>query len=261
MPSHSLPQLLCVGVVQGLVFGGLAGALLGAWFWRPEEVQALVSSWQQSRECPLCPAPEACPPPPTIQPEQCVSFSSDVFMKTDPEVDDFYNKRMFPVSNFLSPEDCRWIIENSRADSVASGTALVFPRNAKSWAWVYERIHGKVLELNQQFWHFTMPTDFRSELVEDILLVVKTNESAPVPSWSYDLGAIGSSGKRVLSAIMVLNSEFEGGQIATMTDNQDPFELDTDQGLMWLLRSFTLKKHLPVLSGRQYMLYYWLRRY
>lgn len=271
LASPSFPRLLLTGIAQGLFLGGLGGLVLGKWLFRSDEFTDLVSTWQTNRNCPSCASGSKnetadalahCPAPPPAMSPQCVSLSSETFMSTSPDVEEFYNKRMLPVPGVLNADECRWIIEAAGAEKHPANTAMVIPRKSKSWAWVYERIHSEIAELNKQFWHVGMPSSIHSELIENILLVVRTNESAVFPGYTYDLSSVGSAGKRVLSAFMILNSDFEGGQISTLPDQQDTvFDLPVDQGVLWIMRSFTLKKHLPITSGRQYMLFYWLRRY
>jgi len=241
------------------------GAVVGMCAWRADAIESVVAAWNEARTCPQCIAPPECPapsPPVPTAPDPCVSLTSETFLKLEPNVKDYYNKRLEPVPDAFTAQECNWIIQNSKASTVAPDTALVFPRTSKSWGWLYDRIHTKVLERNRELWHFPIAVDFRSELVEDILLVVKTNESAVVPGWAPDIGHVGPTGKRVLSAIVVLNKDYEGGEIETLPDQTEkPFALEPDQGLLWLVRSFMLRKQQAVTKGRQYVLYYWLRRY
>lgn len=254
--APGMAWLLFLGALQGLLAGSALGGCLGLALWRNAEDDV---SAKAVRNC-SCPA-LMCPDPVCIIPPHCVSRLSDHFMKAEPDVHEYHNKRLQHIQHLFSMDELEWIVKSSGAEKIRPGTVLVFPKESP-WLFMYKRIHGEILAQNKELWHYHLPPNVTSQLVEDLTLIAYDNSTVfpHEQELGHDIGTLGGTGKRVLSAAIVLNEGFEGGNISVML-SMKPYELTPSPGMMWIWNSFLLRKKKPVTSGVQYVLYYFVRRY
>lgn len=236
MPKGSdLPRLLVVAVLQASLVAVLAGGILGLLLWR-SAVQDFDKAIAVERVCPKCA---------DTKENNCSVV----------DLDDYHNPRLVPLPVMFTPEEGKWIIKHSKIGS----SPVVFSRHSRSWAWIYGRIHNAVIEQNLKQWQFGIPQDPNSDLVEDIHLVAYSNTSSLKP-WTCDIGSMGGIGKRVLSATVALNSDFEGGDTLTQIA-RDEYVMQATPGMLWIINSFVIQKRTPITEGVQYALHYYVRRY
>jgi len=228
--SPSFIRLFLTAIGQACVVAILSGGLLALLVWR-SAVHDFDAAIGIERSCPAC-APDNC----------------------DVDIEDYHNPRLVPLPLMFTHEEGKWIIQHSKANL----SPIVFSRHSKSWAWLYARIHSAVVEQNTKQWQFGIPIDQNSDLVEDIHLVPYTNTSTVRP-WACDIGSVGGVGKRVLSAIVTLNSDFEGGDALTQISREE-YVMQATPGMLWIINSFVIQKRTPVISGVQYVLHYYVRR-
>lgn len=263
----SLKKLLLCATVHGVLVGTILGGIIGLFMWREavKEIDVIVipkaQNPPQSITCPSCPVMTcvthgACN---DSSNPRCISRQSDLFMKTEADVKNYSNPRIVPVAGILTVEESLSIIKLSKVAQHKPGTLLTFPRDEKTWEWLYERIHNEIRKQNGLTWHYTLPSNIRSELIEDLQLIAYSNQSAPAV-WRSDLSAKGLAGKRMLSATVALNSDYSGGQYLAMISSSD-FEVKMDEGVLWIANSFLLRRKLPVEHGVQYLLHYYVQRY
>lgn len=227
----SVVRLLLVAVAQALVVALLGAGLLSLLVWR-SAVESFDAALAIERTCPPC------------ADENCSAI----------DLEEYHNPRLIPLPVMFTPEEGRWIIKHSGVDKYP----VKFPRHSKSWAWLYARIHNAVVEQNTKQWQFAIPADFTSNLVEDIHLVPYSNTSIVKP-WTCDIGSFGGTGKRVLSALATLNSDFEGGDTLTQISREE-YVMQSTPGMLWIVNSFVIQKRTPVTEGTQYLLHYYVRR-
>jgi len=265
-------RILVFGVIQGLLVGSVGGWALGLYLWQESSTQ-LAALKPPPPQCPSCPSAPCIPSPEppsdsssqTCAPypfeHQCVALSSETFMKKATNVDQYFNKRVHFVYEVLTEQQCNFVVRHSSAEQAAPGAVLSFPKEG-SWVWLYKRIHEVILQENEELWQFRLPQNYTSALVEDLLLVKYTNETEfrHEVNWAPDVGTVGPTGKRILTALLHLNFGYEGGHFSAQVQTK-PYDIQTSPRILWMMNAFLPRRKTRVITGTQYVLFYRIKRY
>lgn len=169
--------------------------------------------------------------------------------------------------NLFSQTECERIIqignskyiEAAKVGGASGGVVDQDIRNSKvSWlfpgdnmTWVFERVTGAVLSLNQQFFNFDL-----TGMVEGFQF---TKYEAPGGNYGrhVDRGMMGAPRKLSLTIQLNPSSDFEGGGFA-LYESEKPVEPPMQQGKMVVFPSYVLHEVKPVTKGVRYSLVCWV---
>lgn len=175
---------------------------------------------------------------------------------------------------FMSSAECEWFIStvNQRylgsAGQVGgmgpSGTVKVERRKATgtsvakqddAFNWVLNRTLAFVRRQNARYWQYKIPSNYSSELIEDMHFVMYDGSIKGFYDWHSDTAVAGPRSLRKISAVVILShpDNYTGGEFLLKPEQQE-VKLARLQGSLVLFPSFVLHKVDPVTSGFRHSL-------
>lgn len=121
---------------------------------------------------------------------------------------------------------------------------------------IWKKLSTTVAEINSRFFHFDL-TGF----YEQMQLSVYTDKDIGHYDWHQDMILEGTTGiPRKLSMSMLLSdpSDFEGGELQVLMNNNQPRALEQKRGRAWFFPSWTLHRVTPVTRGVRRSVVLWI---
>lgn len=137
-------------------------------------------------------------------------------------------------------------LESSK-DRITNIVWIPFNENTR---FIWDRIATVIFQLNASYFNFSL-----TGIHEDIQLGIYDSSEGGHYDWHID--SIPSGTTRKLSLAMLLNDEFEGGQLQVKIANDEPHNLDIKKNRAWVFPSTFLHRVAPVTKGIRKSLVVW----
>jgi len=201
----------------------------------------------------------------------------DPLMFHPTNIKDFYFPRVVPLEIFTK-QQCEWIVQeatkmslnqghvqnvadNSERDlSVRSVQGTGIHKKDNRFSWVLKEIVEAVVEVNDKYWNYKIPSDPHSDLVEHLQFHLYNASSRGHYKWHQDVGVDGPVARRVISIVVFLSdtSDYEGGELQVIgNDGLIPF--DNSQGHVVIFPSFMMHQVTTVTKGVRCTFSIWIQ--
>lgn len=241
--------------------------------------------------CPACPQLRQAPQAPPAKPSQNCGLShsqityNDILRRTAAEEEAMEatdTPRGVNTVTFTK-EESEWIIKEGMLLGVTPGKiqdgatgdtgvenkinkksrrakVAALDRNSDKWAWVYDRLLRGVNAMNDKYWKYPIPTNFKSTLIETIQFLYYDEADVGMYSWHQDVGIRGNTAKRVLSSVTFLAdaNSYEGGRLQVKTVSE-PWNIENDQGQTFIFPSYMLHQVTNLTKGKRFSLALWVQ--
>lgn len=206
--------------------------------------------------------------PPPVNPEDCPVCWQNT-------TDESYRFPAYMIKpQFLSPAECEWLIATVNQRYMGSegqvggrgpnGTVKVERRKATgtsvakqddAFNWVLNRTLAFVRRQNAMYWQYKIPSNYSSELIEDMHFVMYDGSLKGFYDWHSDTAVAGPRSLRKISAVAILSSRanYTGGEFMLKPEHKE-IKVAPEQGSLILFPSFVLHKVDPVTSGLRHSL-------
>lgn len=178
---------------------------------------------------------------------------------------EYVNENWVYADNIFSPDECKIIIEkfkdkleqgtignNDRLEEIRQSKIHLLQSNDNENKWIFEKIAGAVLYLNQQFFNFDI------EKIETLQFSEYDESYKGFYEKHIDM-MYQSVGFRKLSFTILLSNDkdYEGGELLLHYDIE-PAVTRQEQGGIVMFPSYTLHEVKPVTKGTRYALVGWV---
>jgi PKHD-type hydroxylase len=169
------------------------------------------------------------------------------------------------IHNFLTPKQCDDIV-NARVNW-ESYEGEVFDANEsevrkdirkvnvydmpKSLNWILEKIWSTIQKTNSKFWQYEL------EGLTERPMFLEYFAPDSGYAWHMDLGKKGESTNRKLLYVILLNDQFEGGDLNIFYGGENMQPLPLKKGSIILCPSYTLHQVSEVTKGTRYAIIGW----
>ena len=169
------------------------------------------------------------------------------------------------IHNFLTPKQCDDII-NSRVNwesypgevfdasesEVRKDIREVNVYNMpKSLEWLFEKVWSTIQRTNSKFWQYDL------EGITEPLMFLEYIAPSIGYKWHMDLGKKRQSTNRKLLFVILLNDQFEGGDLDIFYGGENRQSLPLKKGSLVILPSYTLHQVSDVTKGKRYAIIGW----
>jgi hypothetical protein len=164
------------------------------------------------------------------------------------------------IHNYIPPEKCKEIIKNREYWNVSKG--MVFNDGPRELAidardvtqftpggelnWLIDQVWSTVQRLNTKYWKFDI-----EGLIERPTLLHYEEKGHYV--WHMDVGKINFSSQRKLSFVLLLNDEFEGGNLRIFLGGTNDQVIPLSVGSLVVFPSYMLHTVEEVTEGNRYV--------
>lgn len=161
--------------------------------------------------------------------------------------------------NVFSRSDCNAIIDLAKVIPPEEAiTASTKEKRVSDIRWIhwqqgvnsiFEKIAQLVLEANQKTWNFHL-----SSIWEPLQLTYYTADKGGHYDWHMDYADVPVNENRKLSLTIVLNGDFEGGEL----EFWDTPKCELEIGSMVVFPSYLLHRVKPITNGERWSLVSWI---
>jgi len=139
-------------------------------------------------------------------------------------------------------------VEESGDESVQRSSTIKWMKPSDNTAWLYQKLGEYINVANEAVWKFNW--DGHTDTIQ--YTEYYASEKGKY-DWHIDIGN-GSMSMRKISAVLLLNDDYEGGklQIKDIGDN-----LEGNKGDLYIFPSYLLHRVTPVLKGTRRSLVVW----
>ena len=175
---------------------------------------------------------------------------------------------IFEYAGFFTDAECDTIIEigeklkpsfgtiyNGKPGGTADGDVrkcgVSWIRPSEDTSWIFQKIQLAVININEEHYKFSIQWGEDCQFTK--------YDSSYQGFFSKHLDIVGFSGEaaRKISISVILNDDYEGGDLNIYTD-EAPFVAKKSRGTLIMFPSFLLHEVTPVISGTRYSLVNWI---
>ena len=121
----------------------------------------------------------------------------------------------------------------------------------KSLEWLFEKVWSTIQKSNSKLWQYDL------EGIGEPPILLEYIAPGAGYSWHMDLGKKGPSTNRKLLFVILLNDQFEGGDLNTFFGGENLSKVDLKKGTIVIYPSYTLHQVSEVTKGTRYAIIGW----